>query len=56
MTILNYFNGERAVDINKYLKDAANELHLGELQELPVQVAGGFMHRMFKVVTKKAVT
>ena len=53
MTILNYFNGERAVDINKYLKDAANELHLGELQEAPVQVTGGFMHSMFKVVTKK---
>ena len=41
------------MDINKYLKDVANELQLGELQELPVQVAGGFMHRMFKVVTKK---
>lgn len=41
------------MDINKYLTDVSNELQLGELQEAPVQVTGGFMHSMFKVVTKK---
>lgn len=31
----------------------AEDLQLGKVIESPVQVTGGFMHRMFKVVTEK---
>lgn len=34
---------------------AAKKLELGKVIEKPVRVTGGFMHRMFKVVTEKGV-
>lgn len=34
----------------------AEDLQLGRVVEEPVRVTGGFMHRMFKVVTEKGKT
>lgn len=37
----------------KFLYTAAKKLCLGNVIEQPIQITGGFMHRMFKVVTDK---
>ncbi len=39
------------INIDNFFDLAAEELKLGKVIENPVQVTGGFMHRMFKVVT-----
>lgn len=39
--------------INSFFNLVAEDLQLGKVLENPVQVTGGFMHRMFKVVTEK---
>lgn len=38
---------------NDILTAVSENLQLGKVLEIPVQVTGGFMHRMFKVVTDK---
>lgn len=40
------------MDTEKILYLIADNLQLGKVLEKPVQVTGGFMHRMFKVVTE----
>lgn len=40
------------MDTEKFLYLTAEQLHLGKVLEKPVQVTGGFMHRMFKLVTE----
>lgn len=40
------------MDTEKILYLTADNLQLGKVLEKPVQVTGGFMHRMFKVVTE----
>lgn len=41
------------ININDFLNLVAEDLQLGKVHENPIQVAGGFMHRMFKIVTEK---
>ncbi len=41
------------ININNFFNLVAEDLQLGKVLENPVQVAGGFMHRMFKIVTEK---
>lgn len=41
------------MNINHFFDLAAEDLQLGKVMEEPVQVTGGFMHRMFKLVTEK---
>lgn len=41
------------ININEFFGLAAEDLQLGKVIENPVQVTGGFMHKMFKVVTEK---
>lgn len=40
-------------NINNFFNLVAEDLQLGKVLENPVQVTGGFMHRMFKVVTEQ---
>lgn len=40
-------------NINNFFNLVAEDLQLGRVLENPVRVTGGFMHRMFKVVTEK---
>lgn len=40
------------VNIDIFFNLVAEDLQLGKVTEAPVQVTGGFMHRMFKVVTE----
>ena len=41
------------ININNFFNLVAEDLQLGKVFENPVQVAGGFMHRMFKAVTEQ---
>lgn len=41
------------ININNFFNLVAEDLQLGKVLENPVQVAGGFMHRMFKIVTEQ---
>lgn len=41
------------ININDFLNLVAEDLQLGKVLENPIQVAGGFMHRVFKIVTEK---
>ena len=41
------------ININNFFNLVAEDLQLGKVLENPVQVTGGFMHRMFRVVTEK---
>lgn len=41
------------ININNFFNLVAEDLQLGKVLENPVQVTGGFMHRMFKVVTEQ---
>lgn len=41
------------ININNFFNLVAEDLQLGKVLENPVQVVGGFMHRMFKIVTEK---
>ena len=41
------------ININNFFNLVAEDLQLGKVLENPVQVAGGFMHQMFKVVTEQ---
>lgn len=40
------------INTNNFLTAVAANLQLGKVLEMPVQVMGGFMHRMFKLVTE----
>lgn len=40
------------ININDFFYLVAEDLQLGKVLEKPVQVTGGFMHRMFKLVTE----
>ena len=50
---LNYSYRGKIMHINNFFDLAAEDLQLGKVMEEPVQVTGGFMHRMFKLVTEK---
>ena len=41
------------INTNNFFNLVAEDLQLGKVLENPVQVTGGFMHRMFKIVTEK---
>ena len=41
------------ININNFFNLVAEDLQLGKVFENPVQVAGGFMHQMFKIVTEQ---
>lgn len=41
------------ININDFFNLVVQDLQLGKVLENPVKVAGGFMHRMFKIVTEK---
>ena len=43
------------MNTDRFFDLAAEKLELGKVIEKPVRVTGGFMHRMFKVVTEKGV-
>lgn len=43
----------KLMNTDKFFDLAAENLKLGKVMEKPVQVTGGFMHKMFKVVTDK---
>lgn len=43
------------MNTDRFFDLAAAKLELGKVIEKPVRVTGGFMHRMFKVVTEKGV-
>lgn len=40
------------INTNEFLMAVADDLQLGKVLETPTQVTGGFMHRMFKLVTE----
>lgn len=40
-------------NINNFFDSVTEKLKLGKVIEKPVQVTGGFMHRMFKIVTER---
>ncbi len=42
------------INTDNFFDLIAEDLHLGNVIEKPVQVTGGFMHRMFKVVTENS--
>lgn len=44
---------QEMININIFFNLVAEDLQLGKVLENPVQVAGGFMHQMFKVVTEQ---
>lgn len=41
------------INTNNFFNLVAEDLQLGKVLENPVQVTGGFMYRMFKIVTEK---
>ena len=44
---------QEMININDFFNSVAEDLQLGKVLENPVQVKGGFMHRIFKVVTER---
>lgn len=43
----------KIMNTDNFFNLAAEDLYLGKVLEKPVQVTGGFMHRMFRLVTEK---
>lgn len=41
------------INTDDFFDIVSEQLQLGKVLEKPVQVTGGFMHRMFKPVTEK---
>ena len=41
------------MNMDNFFNLVAEDLQLGKVLKNPVQVTGGFMHRMFKIVTEQ---